>query len=176
MDPLIAGSDSDDHDEAGDKAKIYDTGTMNIVITDDVRPDRNIAEVFLLSLALYNGVDSFILKSDSSVGMLLGPLWELAWGITLLTGSILAIVGIYWRGKGLTAASLMQIGYAAFAPASLGRGVALIQLGQGSSGIVLTGFAAICLIRIVQLEMRVRKRYPACVKPVMKRWVRRRGK
>lgn len=131
-------------------------------VTDPLMPERNLTEAFLLALALFTSVQVVFLHPEpSAVDVLLGPGWAAIWAVSLFAGSVLALAGLYWRGRSLVGASLMQIGYAAFAPAALARGVALLGAGHLDDAVVIFAFGVVSLARLAQLERRIGRHYPS---------------
>lgn len=146
------------------------------VTVDPLRLERNAMELVIIGLALKEAVEVTLLsESAGSVDRLLGPVWAAVWAVTLLAGSGLTLAGIAWPGRSLTGASLLQIGYAAFAPGSLARGVALFAAGRPEDAGVMFFFGAMCLLRLVQIERRIGQFYPAGYLARFRRWRVRRG-
>lgn len=144
------------------------------ITVDPLATRRNAAEAFLLALALKESIETIFTQPEPlSVDVLLGPIWATIWAVTLFVGSVLALAGMAWPGRSLTAASIQQIGYASFAPAALARGIALIAVGRTDEAITIIAFAAISLVRLAQIESRVGRIYPSGVAGLLRRWVHR---
>ena len=128
------------------------------VVYEPLKPNINAMEVFLLLLCLYSGVNAvFTGPYVNAVDYLLGPEWAFFWAIALIGGALLALIGVFWRGRAIVAIAFQEIGYAAFGIASIARGVALILISREVESIIIFGFAIAAFIRILQLEHRVRR-------------------
>lgn len=147
------------------------SGTVTV---DPLRPERNAMELVIIGLALKEAVEITVLaEATGSVDVLLGPVWAAIWAVTLLAGGVLSLLGVLWPGRSLTGASLMQIGYAAFAPGALARGFALAAADRPEMAGVMFFFGAMCLLRLVQIERRIGLFYPAGLAGRLRRWWRR---
>lgn len=127
-------------------------------------------ELVIIGLALKEAIDVTLLTAHSSVDAVLGPAWAAIWAVTLLSGGALSLAGIAWPGRSLTGVSLMQMGYAAFAPGSLARAVALLDVGRTDEAGVMLFFAAMCVLRLVQIERRVGRFYPSGLVARIRSW------
>lgn len=130
-------------------------------------------ELVIIGLALKEAVEVTLLTdAQSSVDVVLGPAWAAVWAVTLLAGGVLTLAGMAWPGRSLTSASLLQIGYAAFAPGSLARGVALMAADRHDLAAVMFFFGVMCLLRLVQIERQIGRLYPAGYMHRFRRWRR----
>ncbi|MGH4009410.1 MAG: hypothetical protein ACRDTH_14875 [Pseudonocardiaceae bacterium] len=127
-------------------------------LTAEPRPERNAVEVFLLLLALQSAVMALV-AAPSSVSVVLGPVGALVWATGLFAGATVTLTGLFWPGRLATGLLLQQLGYAAFAPMSLARGVALLGIDQPSQAVVVLAFAAAATARLIQLEHRLGRRW-----------------
>jgi hypothetical protein len=137
------------------------------VVFEPLKPTVNAAEVFLLCLCIYSGLVAVFSGSRNPVDQLLGRSWAVFWAVAILGGGFLALLGVYWWGKAMVAIGLIEIGYAAFAFASLARGAALTAMDRPEESFVIWGFAIAAFARIYQLEKRIRK------EKQVPRWVNR---
>jgi hypothetical protein len=139
------------------------------IVYEPLKPSVNATEVFLLLLCLYSGMNAvFTGPNVNSVDYLIGPGWALLWSVSLIGGAFLALLGVFWRGRAITAIAYQEIGYTAFGIASLARGVALLGLDKIPESFVIFGFAVAVIARVLQLEKRIRRDHD--LPGWMKRW------
>lgn len=125
---------------------------------DTLRVEPNVMEIFLLGLSLLTAFTLLVAgPRQFSVDLLLGPAWTVIWGVMLTVGAIAVLTGIFWRGHAVVGVALQQLGYAAFAVTALARAVAQIGVDRAAETPAVFGFAVAAAIRVVQLELRVRR-------------------
>lgn len=130
-------------------------------VIDPLRPGRNLAEVFLMGLALWMGLSPILVDPEPfSVGQLLGTAWAAVWSVTLVTGGLTVLVGLLWWGQGLTGLTLMQLGYLMFTFPSLARGLALVEVGRTEDAVIVLVFALVAAGRQVQIERLIVRHLP----------------
>lgn len=121
-----------------------------------LKPPMNAAEACLLGICLWVGAQSWIriLNNDlGSIDVLLGRGWAIGWAIGLSGGAGMALLGLLWRGKPIIAVALQEMGYTAFAAATVARCIALIALGQPDTLPYFAIFVAGTVGRVIQLEI-----------------------
>lgn len=138
---------------------------------DPVAPQRNSMEIFILCAAILSGTDDIVSLRQLSVEALIGPTWFYAWSAGLIVGGLVTLTGLFWPGRSVTALSLQQIGYAAFGFMALARAVALLGVAEYGEAFIVGAFAAAAIIRIWQVETRLRPFYPTD----LTRWRRKRN-
>lgn len=126
-------------------------------------------EIFIVCFAILSGTNDIVSLRRLSVEVLIGPVWFYAWSVGLIVGGLIALAGLFWPGRSITALSLQQIGYAAFGFMSLARGVALIGVEHYAEAALIAAFAAAAVIRVWQIELRIRPFYPVS----LTRWRRK---
>lgn len=140
------------------------------MVLDPLRPERNEMEIVIIGLSIIAAFRIIFLDPEPlSVDVLLGPVWATIWALTLFTGPVLILVGVYWPGS-LTGASLMQVGYAALGPVSLARGVALVGVGRVDDAGIMFFFGALCLLRGLRIGRRIGRFYPSGFVAGVRRW------
>ena len=79
---------------------------------DPMGEDRNSFQVFLLILAAWGSL-TVIAPGDAASGSIekvLAEPYETLWGITLLTGSVATLAGMYWQGDARTGLVMKHAG------------------------------------------------------------------
>lgn len=123
-------------------------------VYEPLKPTINSMEVFLLLLALYSGIYSVFIGQKPG---LLSPNWLTVWAVSLIGGAVLALLGILWKGRAIISIAFQEIGYSAFGIASLAHATALTLVNRPSESITVFGFAIATIIRVLQLEKRLRR-------------------
>lgn len=142
-----------------------------VQLFEPLRTRPNAMEVYLLGLALFSAATLLLAGARPfSVDALLGPTWALVWAGMLIGGGVLVLAGMYWPRRAVTGIALQQLGYTAFAVASLARGVAQIGVDRAAESPVVFGFAVAAAVRIWQLEVRVRRATSASTVRGLRRW------
>lgn len=119
--------------------------------TDPLRAGRHPFQTYLLSLCVISGAPMAVGKvtANSIEDKLPQPL-VIAWGIMLVSGAAVALIGAYLRGSYATALTLERIGLWSVGGAALAYGVCILAAGNIGSlvvaGIIL-GFGAACVRR-----------------------------
>ncbi len=132
-----------------------------VVVVDPLQPQRNVMEIFLLLAVLDSSIRAVLTQPEPlSVEQLLGPVQAAIWGISLFGGSIITLIGLFWRGQSITALTIQIIGYSAFVPAALARTTALIGVGRPDESYIIGIFAIVCTIRAIQIYSRINKYCP----------------
>ena len=144
-----------------------------VVIVDPLRLPLNWMELLILTLAVWSAAQARLVEPTFSVEQLLGPVWAVVWTVILITGAAVVFAGLFWRGRSLTAVSLQQLGYAAFAITSLARGIALVGVGESHEAVPIVLFAVFSALQFVWLQRRVLRYAPRaqwCNARLWRRW------
>jgi hypothetical protein len=159
------------HDSDDPIAELADFPLNGIdLIAHPIHPERNIAEIGLMLYALFIAVHTVILQPNPiSVEKLLGTTWTIFWAVSLFGGALIALLGVFWRNRGLASTSIMQVGYVMFIPAALARGVALLGDSRETTAGVMFGLAIMCLARYLQLEYRISRFYSTGIRSRVRR-------
>lgn len=128
---------------------------------DPIRPERNSMEVFLIIAAVLGGTADIVSLDKVSVEVLIGPVWFYLWASALVVGGIVILTGLFWPGRSITSMSIQQIGYAMFGFMALARSVALLGINEHYQAALIGAFATAAIIRLIQLERKIRPFYPA---------------
>jgi hypothetical protein len=126
---------------------------------DTLSASRHPFQTYLLALAVVSGIPLLFGRVNSgTIQESMSPLLVLAWGVMLVFGSLLALVGTYWRGHVLTGyvlerAGLTGVGGAAFVYAI----TALLDVGVRAtfSSCITAGFGIACFAQARRISRRL---------------------
>ena len=112
---------------------------------------------FLLALCTLTGVVQIVAGArPGSIQDQLDPTMQVVWSALLASGSLVALVGIYWRGPSLKIAlELESIGMSALALAGIVYAVAIILVAPVDGMLtwsIILGFAGACIARRQKIE------------------------
>lgn len=136
---------------------------MNPVSTDLVDPleaSRHPFEVYLLVLAACSGVPLLFGEPNSgSINEAMPPLVVNMWGAMLVFGSVLALLGLYWRGRKVTGLLMERTGLVGVGGAALIFAVvafSTVGVTATFSACITGGFGAACFTQAHRIGQRVR--------------------
>lgn len=72
---------------------------MPVILVAPIKWSRSPLQIFLLVLCILSGLVIVMDRSDSKVIQEMGEPWASLWGVCLVAGSIIAIVGAFWKNK-----------------------------------------------------------------------------
>src|SRR5918996_793715 len=99
-------------------------------LVDPLEASRHPFEVYMLVLAAISGAPLLFGKPNScSIEETLPPLLVTAWGGMLVVGSLLALLGLYWRGRSSTALLMERAGLVGVGGAAVVYAAALTTAG-----------------------------------------------
>ena len=127
--------------------------------TDNLEASRHPFETYLLTLAAVSGLPLLFGKPNSgSIEESLPPFMVGVWGAMLVFGSVLALVGLYWRGRVVTGLLMERSGLVGVGGSSLIYAVVLIPNGlQGVYAGCITGaFGLACFRQAHRISQRLR--------------------
>lgn len=129
-------------------------------LVDPLDASRHPFETYLLSLAAVSGIPLLFGEPNSaSIEATLPPLLVNGWGAMLMLGSLLALTGLYWRGRSITGLVLERAGLVGVGGASLVYGAATMIAAGGWSGLFATcvvgGFGLACFAQARRISVRI---------------------
>lgn len=115
--------------------------------------------VFIIGLCLFAGGAQLAAGTEPGTVSDLVPKWiSLAWAVLLTTGSVIILVGVFWRSR-LTGVLIEAVGRTIFGPTAVAYGVAIIAAVGDASGLLaaapLFGFGLAALWRVAQIARSV---------------------
>lgn len=132
---------------------------------DDPRPidplvaSRHPFETYLLALSAVSGIPLLFGEPTSgTIDDALPPAMVLLWGSMLVFGSIIALVGLYWRGLSTTGLVLERAGLVGVGGASLIYSTAiLLTVGLEGlfSGCIISAFGLACFTQARRISFRL---------------------
>lgn len=126
---------------------------------DPLAASRHPFETYLLALAAISGLPLIIGEPTSgTIDEALPYPLVLVWGLMLLVGSTIALVGLYWRGRSATGLVLERAGLIGVGGASLVYATALVILVQfegAFSSCITAGFGLACFTQARRISMRI---------------------
>jgi hypothetical protein len=128
-------------------------------LVDPLEASRHPFEVYMLVLAAISGAPLLFGKPNSgSIEETLPPLLVTAWGGMLVVGSLLALLGLYWRGRSSTALLMERAGLVGVGGAAVVYAAALTTAGwRGAfAGCLTAGFGLACFAQAHRISQRIR--------------------
>ncbi len=129
-------------------------------LVDPLEASRHPFETYLLVLATVSGVPLLFGQSNSDgIEQALPTLLVHAWGGMLAVGSLLALIGLYWRGHSATGLLLERTGLIGVGGAAIIYTTAiLLHVGLGGlfSGCIIGGFGLACFAQARRISQRIR--------------------
>lgn len=132
-------------------------------MTDPLAPPpatRNPDTVFLIALCLVAGLSQVLSGTEPGTVDALVPTWmALTWGIALIVGATLILVGVFWPQQG-TGQLIELVGRSIYGPAALAYAVAIYAAADKGFMVAalgaapFVGFAVACLVRVWQIVRR----------------------
>ncbi len=130
-------------------------------LVDPLEASRHPFETYLLVLAAVSGIPlAFGEPNSASIEATLPPLLVTGWGVMLVAGSLLALLGLYWRGHSGTGLLMERAGLVGVGGASLVYAGATILAAPGWSGAfaaaITSGFGVACFAQARRISTRIR--------------------
>lgn len=130
-------------------------------LVDPLEASRHPFETYLLLLAAVSGLPLLFGRPNSaSIAATLPPPLVAGWGAMLVLGSLLALVGLYWRGRKSTGLVLERTGLVGVGGASIVYAGSVLLVAPGFTGAfaacITAGFGVACLIQARRIAARLR--------------------
>lgn len=127
---------------------------MPVIIVAPLKWTRSPLQIFLLILCVFSGLLIMTNHSESQVIHSMGEPWSTLWGAFLLLGSLIALLGIYWKNQ-ITGMLIERSGIVLLGGASLIWPI-LVLSKIGWAGIIAAiftlGFSAACVWQVAYIN------------------------
>lgn len=130
-------------------------------LVDPLEASRHPFETYLLLLAAVSGVPLMFGKPNSaSIAATLPHTLVVGWGVMLVIGSTLALIGLYWRGRSSTGLVLERAGLIGVGGASVVYASSVMLSAPGFTGSfaasITVGFGVACFVQARRISARLR--------------------
>lgn len=131
----------------------------DVELVDPLEASRHPFEIYLLVLAAVSALPRLLGRSNSTaIEQGLEPWVVLGWNAMLLTGSLIALAGLYWPGRSATGLILERSGLVGVGGAALVYStVVFISIGVSGafSGCIIAAFGLACFNQAHRINHRI---------------------